>query len=90
MREGLDLVVVKAFGYIADIIGWDKKNVELESPTMLLELLEKILEQKKLTIITELIERRQAKIMINGMEASLISMVHQEDEIALIPLPSGG
>jgi len=84
------LVVVKVFGYIADITGWDKKNVELKSPTKLLELLEKMLEQKKLMMITELIERRQAKIMINGMEASLSSVVYQEDEVALIPLPSGG
>ena len=84
------MVVVKVFGYIADITGWDKKNVELKSPTKLLELLEKMLEQKKLMMITELIERRQAKIMINGMEASLSSVVYQEDEVALIPLPSGG
>jgi molybdopterin converting factor small subunit len=84
------LVVVKVFGYIADIVGWDEKSVDVKGEAELRELLESIVEQEKLVRIIELIGKGQAKILVNGVEASLSTIMQQGDEVAIIPLPSGG
>jgi molybdopterin converting factor small subunit len=84
------LVAVKVFGYITDIVGWDEKNVDIEGEAELRELLESIVEQEKLVKIIELIGKQQAKILVNGVEASLSTIMQQGDEVAIIPLPSGG
>jgi molybdopterin converting factor small subunit len=82
--------VVKVFGYIADIVGWDEKSVDVKGDAELRELLESIVEQERLMKIIELIGTGQAKILVNGVEASLSTIMHQEDEVAIIPIPSGG
>lgn len=84
------MVAVKVFGYITDIVGWDEKNVDIEGEAELRELLESIVEQEKLVKIIELIGKQQAKILVNGVEASLSTIMQQGDEVAIIPLPSGG
>jgi len=84
------LVAVKVFGYITDIVGWDEKNIDVEGEAELRELLESIVEQEKLVKIIELIGKQQAKILVNGVEASLSTIMQQGDEVAIIPLPSGG
>lgn len=84
------MVAVKVFGYITDIVGWDEKNIDVEGEAELRELLESIVEQEKLVKIIELIGKQQAKILVNGVEASLSTIMQQGDEVAIIPLPSGG
>ena len=84
------MVAVKVFGYITDIVGWDEKNIDVEGEAELRELLESIVEQEKLVKIIELIVKQQAKMLVKGVETSLSTIMQQGDEVAIIPLPSGG
>lgn len=84
------MVSVRAFGYITDITGWAFKEVSLQGESKLGEILEKAMGEGAWERVASLVGRGLAKVLLNGAEADLSAAVRQEDEVAIIPLPSGG
>lgn len=84
------MVMVKVFGYLIDIVGWTNKSIDVKNSIKLYDLLEAILRDNDLRRILQLVNDGQVKILSNGVEIKLNDWVFPSDEIAIIPLPSGG
>lgn len=69
---------LKFFGYLADIVGTRAKEVNLEKPTSLREVLPSTFPE--INII----------ILINEKAGSLDSSIKNEDSVVLMPILSGG
>ncbi len=69
---------LRFFGYLADIAGARAKEVNLEKPVPLREVLPSSFPEKNIIIL------------INQKAAHLDSLIHNEDRVALMPILSGG
>ncbi len=69
---------LKFFGYLADIIGARSKEVDLEKPMPLREILPPSFPEKNIIIL------------INQKAANLDSVIRNEDHVSLMPVLSGG
>ncbi len=69
---------LKFFGYLADIIGTRSKEVALERPMPLREILPPSFPEKNIIIL------------INQKAANLDSVIRNEDHVSLMPVLSGG
>jgi molybdopterin converting factor small subunit len=72
------LAELKFFGYLADIVGTRAKGIKLEKPVALKEILPPSFPEKNIIIL------------INQKAGHLDSMIHNEDQVALMPVLSGG
>ena len=69
---------LKFFGYLADIAGTRAKEVVLEKPVRLREILPPSFPEKNIIIL------------INQKAAHLDSLIRNEDHVSLMPVLSGG
>ena len=69
---------LKFFGYLADIAGTRAKEMNLEKPVALREVLPASFPEKNIIIL------------INQKAGSLDSLIRNEDHVALMPILSGG
>lgn len=69
---------LKFLGYLADIAGAREKEVNLEKPLPLREILPPAFPEKNIIIL------------INQKSATLDSVIRNEDRISLMPILSGG
>jgi molybdopterin converting factor small subunit len=72
------LAKLKFFGYLADIVGSRVKEMSLEKPVALREILPSSFPEKNIIIL------------INQKAASLDSLIKDEDSVVLMPILSGG
>jgi molybdopterin converting factor small subunit len=72
------LAELKFFGYLSDLAGARKKEVSLEKPVALREILPSDFPEADLIIL------------INEKAGSLDSLIKNEDSVALMPILSGG
>jgi molybdopterin converting factor small subunit len=72
------LAELKFFGYLADIVGARAKEVTLEKPLALREVLPSRFPETNIIIL------------INQKVGTLDSMIKDEDSVALMPILSGG
>jgi len=84
------LTLLRAFGYVTDIVGWTVKEVELERALSIAEVLERAMPINALESIKKLQAVGMVKILLNGSEALLSDYARNSDEVAIIPIPSGG
>ena len=69
---------LKFFGYLADIAGTRDKEIILERPVVLREVLPPSFPEKNIIIL------------INQKAGDLDSLIRNEDRVALMPVLSGG
>lgn len=69
---------LKFFGYLADIVGARAKEVTLEKPLALKEILPSPFPETNIIIL------------INQKVGNLDSMIRNEDSVVLMPILSGG
>lgn len=69
---------LKFFGYLADIVGARAKEVTLEKPLALKEILPSPFPETNIIIL------------INQKVGNLESMIRNEDSVVLMPILSGG
>ena len=69
---------LKFFGYLADIAGARAKEMSLEKPVALREILPSAFPEKNIIVL------------INQKTGSLDSLIKDEDSIVLMPILSGG
>lgn len=69
---------IKFFGYLSDISGLRKKEVNVEKPIPLRKMLPSPFPE------TDII------VLINGRAGHLDSLIQNEDEVVLMPILSGG
>ncbi|MBP1715019.1 MAG: ThiS family [Deltaproteobacteria bacterium] len=69
---------LKFFGYLSDIAGARAKEINLESPVALRELLPASFPEKNVIIL------------INQKAGHLDSLIQNEDRVVLMPVLSGG
>jgi molybdopterin converting factor small subunit len=69
---------LKFFGYLADIAGARVKELDLERPVVLREILPPSFPEKNIIIL------------INQKAGDLDSLIRDEDRVALMPVLSGG
>jgi molybdopterin converting factor small subunit len=72
------LAKFKFFGYLADIVGSRAKEMSLEKPVALREILPSPFPETNIIIL------------INQKAASLDSLIKDEDSVVLMPVLSGG
>ncbi|MBM4339787.1 MAG: MoaD/ThiS family protein [Deltaproteobacteria bacterium] len=72
------LAELKFFGYLSDIVGKRKIEVNLEKPIPLRDLLPPLFPETNIIIL------------INEKAGSLDSLIKNEDTVALMPILSGG
>jgi molybdopterin converting factor small subunit len=72
------LVRLKFFGYLVDIAGSRTKEMSLDKPVALREILPSPFPEKNIIIL------------INQKAASLDSLIRDEDSVVLMPILSGG
>jgi len=72
------LAKLKFFGYLADIAGARAKEMSLEKPVALREILPSPFPEKNIIVL------------INQKTGSLDSLIKDEDSIVLMPILSGG
>jgi molybdopterin converting factor small subunit len=72
------LAELRFFGYLTDIAGARKKEIKLENPVALKEILPPAFPGKNVLIL------------INQSPGRLDSLVRDEDTVALMPILSGG
>jgi molybdopterin converting factor small subunit len=72
------LAELKFFGYLADIVGTRAKEMNLEKPVALREILPPSFPGKNIIIL------------INQKAGDLDSLIRNEDHVALMPVLSGG
>jgi molybdopterin converting factor small subunit len=72
------LAKLKFFGYLADIAGTRAKEMNLERPVVLREVLPPSFPEKNIIIL------------INQKAGDLDSLIRNEDHVALMPILSGG
>ena len=69
---------LKFFGYLADIVGARAKEMSLEKPVALREILPSPFPEKNIIVL------------INQKAGSLDSLIRDEDSVVLMPVLSGG
>ena len=69
---------LKFFGYLADIAGARAKEMRLEKPVALREILPSPFPEKNIIVL------------INQKAGSLDSLIRDEDSVVLMPVLSGG
>ncbi len=69
---------LKFFGYLADIAGARAKEINLEKPVALREILPASFPETNITIL------------INQKVGHLDSLIRNEDRVAIMPILSGG
>ena len=69
---------LKVFGYLADIVGALAKEVSLEKPVALREILPASFPETNIIIL------------INQKAGHLDSLIRNEDRVAIMPILSGG
>ena len=69
---------IKFFGYLADLAGTREKEVNLENPVPLREMLPSFFPEKNIIIL------------INEKVGGLDSLIQDEDSVVLMPILSGG
>ena len=69
---------LKFFGYLADIVGARAKEMILEKPVPLREILPASFPETNITVL------------INQKPGHLDSLIRNEDRVALMPILSGG
>jgi len=72
------LAEIRFFGYLADIVGARAKEVKLEKPVALREILPPSFPEKNIIIL------------INQKAGRLDSLIQNQDQVALMPVLSGG
>jgi len=72
------LAELKFFGYLADIVGARAREISLEKPVALSEILPPSFPEKNIIIL------------INQKAGHLDSLIRNEDRVALMPILSGG
>jgi molybdopterin converting factor small subunit len=72
------LAELKVFGYLADIVGARAKEVRLEKPVALREILPASFPETNIIIL------------INQKAGHLDSLIRNEDRMAIMPILSGG
>jgi len=72
------LAELKFFGYLADIVGARAKEMSLEEPVALREILPSPFPEKNIIVL------------INQKAGNLDSLVKNEDSVVLMPILSGG
>jgi molybdopterin converting factor small subunit len=72
------LAELKFFGYLADIVGSRAKEMILERPVALRDILPSPFPEKNIIIL------------INQKPGDLDSLIENEDSVALMPILSGG
>jgi molybdopterin converting factor small subunit len=72
------LAELKFFGYLADIVGARAKEMRLEKPVALREILPSPFPEKNIIVL------------INQKAGSLDSLIKDEDSVVLMPILSGG
>jgi len=72
------LAELKFFGYLADIVGARAKEMSLEKPVALREVLPSGFPEKNIIIL------------VNQKGGSLDSLIKDEDSVVLMPILSGG
>jgi molybdopterin converting factor small subunit len=77
-RSRGNLAELKFFGYLADIAGARAKEMNLEKPVALREILPPSFPEKNIIIL------------INQKAGHLDSLIRNEDRVALMPVLSGG
>jgi len=75
---GNNLAELKFFGYLSDIVGHRKIEVNLEKPVLLREMLPSQFPETNMIIL------------INEKVGSLDSMIENENSVLLMPMLSGG
>ncbi len=69
---------LKFFGYLADIVGARAKEMSLEKPVALREILPSPFPEKNIIVL------------INQKAGNLDSLIRDEDSVVLMPILSGG
>ncbi|MGE5252335.1 MAG: MoaD/ThiS family protein [Planctomycetaceae bacterium] len=69
---------LKFFGYLADIVGARAKEMSLEKPVALREVLPPSFPEKNITVL------------INQQPGHLDSLIRNEDRVTIMPILSGG
>jgi molybdopterin converting factor small subunit len=72
------LAELKFFGYLADIVGARAKEMSLEKPVALREILPSPFPEKNIIVL------------INQKAGNLDSLIKDEDSVVLMPVLSGG
>jgi molybdopterin converting factor small subunit len=72
------LAELKFFGYLADIVGARAKEMSLEKPVALREILPSPFPEKNIIVL------------INQKAGNLDSLIRDEDSVVLMPVLSGG
>jgi len=72
------LAELKFFGYLADIVGTRAKEMSLEKPVALREILPSPFPEESIIIL------------INQKVGNLDSLIKDEDSVVLMPILSGG
>jgi len=72
------LAELKFFGYLADIVGARAKEMSLEKPVALREILPSPFPEKNIIVL------------INQKAGNLDSLIRDEDSVVLMPILSGG
>lgn len=86
------MVRLKAFGYLVDILGWQEKTVAkpTSDATVAVALQLVVGEGGSYEWLLEQILKGTVMVFVNGAAAGLDKTLDNDDEVALIPLPSGG
>jgi molybdopterin converting factor small subunit len=72
------LAELKFFGYLADIVGARAKEMSLEKPVALREILPPSFPETNITVL------------INQQPGHLDSLIRNEDRVTIMPILSGG
>jgi len=72
------LAELKSFGYLVDIVGARAKEMSLEKPVALREILPSPFPEKNIIVL------------INQKAGNLDSLIKNEDSVVLMPILSGG
>ena len=76
----MNMTKIKLIGYVAEIFGYREKIIKLEKPLRLAELLS----------FPKNVETDRLIILVNGIPATLESIVANEDEILIMQMLGGG
>lgn len=74
------MVKLKLLGFISELIGIKEKEIKLNSPIKL----------KNIIKLPKNIDLNRLIILVNGKAASPDTLVYDEDEVLLMPIVGGG
>ncbi|MCD6457500.1 MAG: MoaD/ThiS family protein [Thermoproteales archaeon] len=73
------MVRIKYIGYLADLVGKRKKEIQVKSPVKI----KNILKLKN-------VDMEELVVLVNGRAGNLDTIVSGDDEISILPVISGG